>query len=130
MAVSTDFTITPLAYLESFSTPWGVFSLEYGVNRRGLRTQTLVFLSACSQTERLLHQSSPGILQVHSSLRRQLLARYTQVCSGKFMDFQGQFIQAPGFVHALEILEVLEFQRIIFQAYKVLDFDAGPGNSW
>ena len=40
MAVSTDFTITPLAYLESFSTPWGVLSLEHGVNRWGLRTQT------------------------------------------------------------------------------------------
>ena len=39
MAVSTDFTITPLAYLESFSTPWGLFSLEHEVNRRGLRTQ-------------------------------------------------------------------------------------------
>ena len=25
---------------ESFSTPWGVFSLEHGVNRRGLRAHT------------------------------------------------------------------------------------------
>ena len=32
MAVSTDFTITPLAYLDFFSTSWGVFSLEHGVN--------------------------------------------------------------------------------------------------
>ena len=40
IAVSTDFTITPLAYLQSFSTTWGVFSLEHGVNRRDLRTQT------------------------------------------------------------------------------------------
>ena len=30
------------AHLESFSTPWGVFSLEHGINRRGLRTQTSV----------------------------------------------------------------------------------------
>ena len=28
------------AYLEPFLTPWGVFSLEHGVNRRLLRTQT------------------------------------------------------------------------------------------
>ena len=28
------------AYLDSFSTPWGVFSLEHGVNHRGLRTRT------------------------------------------------------------------------------------------
>ena len=29
-----------MAYLESFSTPWGVFSLEHRVNCSGLRTQT------------------------------------------------------------------------------------------
>ena len=28
------------AHLESFSTPWGEFSLEHGVSCRGLRTRT------------------------------------------------------------------------------------------
>ena len=30
----------PFRYWKGFSTSWGVFSLEHGVNHRGLRTQT------------------------------------------------------------------------------------------
>ena len=36
------------AYIEPFSTPWGVFSPEHGVNRRGLRTRTSAITEVAS----------------------------------------------------------------------------------
>jgi hypothetical protein len=48
---SADFTVTPWqAYPESFSTPWGVFSLEHEVNPRGPRAHVSAITVVESKT--------------------------------------------------------------------------------